>query len=108
MATTGSFTADLFDKAYGAFVFDNSTNGLETVRDVISGGTGNDQGSVSLLFRSLTGAAGAKRYLFSQRAPVSSNEFAVYRANGTASNARSAGSARRSVQGVESGRVFSP
>ncbi len=78
MSTTGSFTADLFDKAYGAFVFDDSTNGLETVRDVISGGTGNDQGSVSLLFRSLTGAATSKRYLFSQRAAPSTNEFAAY------------------------------
>src|SRR5262249_28117004 len=60
----------------GAISFQDQTNRL-TVGDVLSGGTGTNQGSVSLLFRSLTGQATAKRYLISQKG-ASGTEFGVY------------------------------
>ncbi len=74
-ATSGVFSQDLFGKEFGTFVFDTSTDGLETGRDLINGGNGTGVGSISLLFRSLTGAATAKRYLLSQKG---TKEFGVY------------------------------
>ncbi len=79
-ATDGYFTTDLFDKGYGAFAFRHevNTDALETQRDVINGGDPTSKsGSVSLLFRSLTGQADAKRYLFCQKGS-SSVELGVY------------------------------
>ncbi len=70
----GTWDPDAFVKGNSAFSFTAGSDVL-TVGDVISGGNGTSQGSVSLLFRSLNRPATANRYLLSQK---SSPEFRVY------------------------------
>jgi hypothetical protein len=79
----GFWSPDMFANGNGAFSFTNTDDRL-IAGDVISGGSGNDAGSMSLLFRSLNGPPSSKRYLFSQKGASSSHEFAVFVESNTA------------------------
>ena len=70
----GAWDVDAFAFGNGAFSFSSESNRL-TVSDVISGGSGTDKGSISLLFRSLTGLATTRRSVFWQDDTVNSNRF---------------------------------
>ena len=75
----GSWGVDAFAIGNSAFSFTNTSNTDRlTAGDVISGGTGTNQGSMSLLFRLFTSPPSGKRYLFSQKGASGSQEFAVF------------------------------
>ena len=75
----GAWGVDAFGIGSSAFSFTNTSNTDRlTVDDVISGGTGTNQGSMSLLFRLFTSSPSGKRYLFSQKGASGSQEFAVF------------------------------
>ncbi len=72
----GAWDVDAFGIGNGAFSFTNASNCL-TVGDVISGGTSNNQGSMSLLFRSIEGySSNTVRYVFCQGA--NNSEFSAF------------------------------
>ena len=73
----GAWDVDVFAIGNGAFSFTASGHAL-TGTDVINGGTGNDQGSIGLLFRSIDGySSNTPRYLFYQVGGTS-NEFGAF------------------------------
>ena len=73
----GAWDPDVFAIGNGAFSFTSDTNRL-TAGDVISGGSGTNQGSVCLLFRSLTGLATTRRFVLWQEDSINSNRFGVF------------------------------
>jgi Alginate lyase/Concanavalin A-like lectin/glucanases superfamily len=69
----GAWDADAFAIGNSAFSFTASSHGL-TSGDVINGGTGTNQGSMSLLFRSIEGfSSNTVRYVFYQN-----NDFGAF------------------------------
>ena len=69
----GLWDPDAFAIGNGAFMFTNAANVL-TAGDVISGGTGTNQGSMSFLFRSIDGfSSNTPRYVFYQN-----NDFGAF------------------------------
>ena len=80
LTNTGTWDVDAFATGSNAIQF-NGTSQRMTAGGVISGGTGTNQGSMSLLFRSLTGypttLLSTQRYVFSQRGNAT-NEFGLF------------------------------
>jgi len=80
LTSTGTWDVDAFATGSNAINF-NGTSQRFTSGDVISGGTGTNQGSMSLLFRSLTGypttLLSTQRYVFCQKGNAS-NEFGLF------------------------------
>jgi hypothetical protein len=73
----GAWDPDAFAIGNGAFSFTVDSARL-TVSDLINGGSGTNQGSVCLLFRSLTGLATTRRFLMWQEDSINSNRFGVF------------------------------
>lgn len=74
----GAWDVDAFATGNGAFSFTNSTSRL-TAGDVISGGTGISQGSMSLLFRSIDNySSNTPRHVFFQSGTTTSNDFGAF------------------------------
>jgi hypothetical protein len=73
----GFWDVDGFASGSNAFAFNVNTQRL-VMGDVISGGSGTNQGSLSLLFRSLTGyPTSTPRYVFCQKGNTT-NEFSMF------------------------------
>jgi hypothetical protein len=73
----GAWDPDAFAIGNSAITFTSDTNRL-TLGDVISGGSGTNQGSMCLLFRSLQGLATTRRFVFWQEDSINSNRFGVF------------------------------
>jgi hypothetical protein len=73
----GTWDPDAFAIGNGAFSLTSDSARL-TTSDVITGGTGTNQGSMCLLFRSLTGLATTRRFVFWQEDSINSNRFGVF------------------------------
>ena len=80
LTSTGIWDVDAFATGNNAIEFNGSSQRL-TAGDVINGGTGTSQGSLSLLFRSLpshpTNNLTTPRYVFSQRGNIT-NELGLF------------------------------
>ena len=73
----GTWDPDAFAIGNGGFSFTADSARL-TTSDVISGGSGTNQGSMCLLFRSLSGLATTRRFVFWQEDSINSNRFGVF------------------------------
>ncbi len=75
----GAWDPDAFAIGNSSFSFTNANDSDRlTVGDVISGGDGSSKGSISLLFRSLSGLATTRRYVFWQDDTSNSKRFGVF------------------------------
>lgn len=80
----GSFDADVFGNSTGAYRFRDSNHRLKA-GDIVNGGTGSGVGSVTLLFRALTGPTAFQRYILFQT-NLSGSAFSVYFENNNGSS----------------------